>query len=332
MTDCVLLTSETIGSRWMGNSVGRFIVANPKICQGKPTFRGTRILVADVLEQVATGMAWTAIVDEWEGRVSTAAVGEAVRLANQAFLSKYATVTADARTAVESNSYWSVLKANTIFLSPQVVEGFAALFGDAVVAPVAFRGTRDDSDLLSGGIVFRNGNAYAAWSMRPSRNACSAALGFKPGHLERCKTRVLVVTCENGQSVERRWNVHHVHECSASASIAEKCTYFTNLANLVLVSEVVHRDCSSFVHGVQPGARWLKWVVQQLYPVASQKFPSSAKPDGAPELSDILIAATNDAAIERLERMRRELPAGSAAATRRWRNAALHENQRDASP
>ena len=40
-------------------------VADPAICHGEPTFRGTRILVADVLEQVESGMAWEAIIEEW---------------------------------------------------------------------------------------------------------------------------------------------------------------------------------------------------------------------------------------------------------------------------
>lgn len=34
--------------------LGRNIVADSAICHGKPTFCGTRILVADVLEQVAS--------------------------------------------------------------------------------------------------------------------------------------------------------------------------------------------------------------------------------------------------------------------------------------
>ena len=41
--------------------MGRYVVADPEICHGKPTFRGTRILVADVLEQVADGLAWETI-------------------------------------------------------------------------------------------------------------------------------------------------------------------------------------------------------------------------------------------------------------------------------
>src|SRR5437870_3773225 len=37
--------------------IGRHIVTDPRICHGKPTFRGTRVLVSDVLEQVAIGIA-----------------------------------------------------------------------------------------------------------------------------------------------------------------------------------------------------------------------------------------------------------------------------------
>jgi uncharacterized protein (DUF433 family) len=65
--------------------IGRFIVADPAICHGQPTFRGTRILVGDVLEQVAAGTAWETIVEEWRGNVSWDAISEAVRLASQAF-------------------------------------------------------------------------------------------------------------------------------------------------------------------------------------------------------------------------------------------------------
>jgi uncharacterized protein (DUF433 family) len=65
--------------------IGRFVVADPAICHGAPTFRGTRILVADVLEQVAAGLAWETIVEEWRGDLSVDAIAEAVRLASQAF-------------------------------------------------------------------------------------------------------------------------------------------------------------------------------------------------------------------------------------------------------
>ena len=66
-------------------TIGRFVVTDPAVCHGQPTFRGTRILVADVLEQVALGLAWETIVEEWRGQVSRESIAEAVRLASQAF-------------------------------------------------------------------------------------------------------------------------------------------------------------------------------------------------------------------------------------------------------
>jgi uncharacterized protein (DUF433 family) len=75
-----------------GNSVentgrvvlGRYIVADPKICHGQLTFRGTRIFVESVLNQVARGMDWESIVEEWGGAVTEPAIEEAVRLATEA--------------------------------------------------------------------------------------------------------------------------------------------------------------------------------------------------------------------------------------------------------
>lgn len=66
--------------------IGRFIVTDPKICHGDPTFRGTRIMVSDVLEQVARGMAWETIIEEWHGSITKEAIVEAVQLAAQALL------------------------------------------------------------------------------------------------------------------------------------------------------------------------------------------------------------------------------------------------------
>jgi uncharacterized protein (DUF433 family) len=65
--------------------IGRFIVADPAICHGQPTFRGTRILVKDVLDQVAGGIAWETIVEECRGNIPSDAISEAVLLASQAF-------------------------------------------------------------------------------------------------------------------------------------------------------------------------------------------------------------------------------------------------------
>ena len=65
--------------------LGWHIVIDPNICHGQPTFLGTRILVADVLEQVASGLAWETIVEEWRGSISREAIAEAVCLAREAF-------------------------------------------------------------------------------------------------------------------------------------------------------------------------------------------------------------------------------------------------------
>jgi len=69
-------------------ALGRYVVADSGICGGKPTFRGTRILVADVLGQVARGMAGETIVEEWRGAVSMGAIAEAVRLAREALVAR----------------------------------------------------------------------------------------------------------------------------------------------------------------------------------------------------------------------------------------------------
>lgn len=35
--------------------INKYIVADPKICHGKPTFKGTRVMVWQVLEMLAAG-------------------------------------------------------------------------------------------------------------------------------------------------------------------------------------------------------------------------------------------------------------------------------------
>lgn len=75
-----------MGEAKTANLLGRHIVADPRICHGKPIFRGTRVLVADVLEQVASGMAWETIIADWNDSITKDAISEAVQLASQALL------------------------------------------------------------------------------------------------------------------------------------------------------------------------------------------------------------------------------------------------------
>ncbi len=66
--------------------MGRYIVTDSRICHGRPTFRSTRILVSDVLEQIADGMAWETVIQEWHGSISKEAITEALQLATRALL------------------------------------------------------------------------------------------------------------------------------------------------------------------------------------------------------------------------------------------------------
>ena len=67
--------------------LGQYIVADPAVCHGKPTFKGTRIFVADVLADVERGLSWDFIIHRWGGnKLSRAAITEAVQLARRALL------------------------------------------------------------------------------------------------------------------------------------------------------------------------------------------------------------------------------------------------------
>jgi uncharacterized protein (DUF433 family) len=65
---------------------GKYIVADSNICHGALTFKGTRIFVQDVIEMVAVGMDWDAIIAEWDNVINHEAIAEAVRLAGKALV------------------------------------------------------------------------------------------------------------------------------------------------------------------------------------------------------------------------------------------------------
>lgn len=67
---------------------GQYIVADPEICHGRLTFKGTRIMVKNVLELVAEGHDWDWISAAYYGRISHQAIAEAVELACQALIEK----------------------------------------------------------------------------------------------------------------------------------------------------------------------------------------------------------------------------------------------------
>jgi len=67
---------------------GQYIVSDLGICHGKLTFKGTRIMVRDVLFYVAQGKDWDWIIEAYDGSISREAIAEAVNLANQILIEK----------------------------------------------------------------------------------------------------------------------------------------------------------------------------------------------------------------------------------------------------
>jgi len=51
----------------MRAEISKNIVADSEICHGKPTFKGTRILVSDILELVAAGEDIESILKSYKG-------------------------------------------------------------------------------------------------------------------------------------------------------------------------------------------------------------------------------------------------------------------------
>jgi uncharacterized protein (DUF433 family) len=68
--------------------LGQFIVADPAICHGKPTYKGTRIMVWQVLAMLERGESWDYIRQAWPDRVSDDAIAETIRLARSSLLDK----------------------------------------------------------------------------------------------------------------------------------------------------------------------------------------------------------------------------------------------------
>jgi len=61
--------------------IGKYIVVDDEICHGKPTFKGTRVLVSDVLELLAAGVSIEEIVKDYYPSLSEEMVREALKWA-----------------------------------------------------------------------------------------------------------------------------------------------------------------------------------------------------------------------------------------------------------
>ena len=60
--------------------VYKWVIVDPKICHGKPVFKGTRVLVTDVLEMIASGMSINEVLEEYP-QLNREMILEAIALA-----------------------------------------------------------------------------------------------------------------------------------------------------------------------------------------------------------------------------------------------------------
>ena len=66
--------------------LGQYIVADPEICHGQLTFKGTRILVSDVLYLLAKDWTWKRIAAAYDNHLCRAAIAEALALARESLI------------------------------------------------------------------------------------------------------------------------------------------------------------------------------------------------------------------------------------------------------
>lgn len=69
--------------------LGKYIVAAPGVCGGRPTFKHTRLEVSTILALIAEGRSLDEVVAEYEAsRLTIDAVREALQLADEAFVDR----------------------------------------------------------------------------------------------------------------------------------------------------------------------------------------------------------------------------------------------------
>lgn len=65
---------------------GQYIIADPKICHGQLTFKGTRILVSDVLSLLSKGWEWNRISAAYGNHLSREAIAAAIEIARESLI------------------------------------------------------------------------------------------------------------------------------------------------------------------------------------------------------------------------------------------------------
>jgi len=82
------LVCEIVGGRpYEYYPLGKYIVAAPGVCGGRPTFKYTRLEVAVVLDLLAAGWTVEKLVNQYvDSHLTPKAIAEAVRLAKKALI------------------------------------------------------------------------------------------------------------------------------------------------------------------------------------------------------------------------------------------------------
>lgn len=58
--------------------IGKYIVIDSEICHGKPTFKGTRILVSDIIELIGSGVSIEEILRDYYPSLTKEMIQEAL--------------------------------------------------------------------------------------------------------------------------------------------------------------------------------------------------------------------------------------------------------------
>ncbi len=77
-------TANDVEKAYEYTPLGKYVVSAPAVCRGRPTFKGTRVEVAGVLEWLAAGHSIDELIANHCGRISRAAIKEAATLAGKA--------------------------------------------------------------------------------------------------------------------------------------------------------------------------------------------------------------------------------------------------------
>ncbi len=81
-----LVSEDVNGERYQYYPLGEYVVRAVGVCGGRPTFKYTRIEITGTLDRLAAGESLETIVASYRGRVSRAAVIEAVQIVTDQFL------------------------------------------------------------------------------------------------------------------------------------------------------------------------------------------------------------------------------------------------------